>query len=100
MGERSPAQRLAPRAYLERLSEAIAAQRNANTRGIKHVAQRPDGSVLSERTTWWTYDLSGALEANEGTWMPSGARLVPIEVARSYLIKLMEAEMEARTDTA
>ena len=57
--------------------------------------QRPDGAVLSERTTWWTYDIGEALEANEGTWCPTEAQLVPVETARSYIIKLMEVDLKS-----
>lgn len=79
--------------HRERLSEAIAAQRNAGTRGVRHVCQRSDGAILSAGTMWWTYDIGEAHEANEGTWCPSGSQLVPVEVARSYLIRLMETDL-------
>jgi hypothetical protein len=42
---------------------------------------------------WWTYDIGEAYEASEMTWVPSGTQLVPVEVARSYIIKLMETDL-------
>ncbi|SIT81241.1 hypothetical protein SAMN05421665_1239 [Yoonia rosea] len=81
--------------HRERLSEAIAGQRNAGTRGVRKVIQRSDGAVLSGGTIWWTHDIEEALQANERTWCPSKAQLVPVETARSYIIKLMEADLKS-----
>lgn len=81
--------------HRERLSEAIAAQRNVDTRGVRQVIQRSDGAILSAGTMWWTFDIGEAYEANEQTWCPSGAQLVPVEVARGYIIKLMEVDLES-----
>ena len=81
--------------HRERLSAAIAGQRNAGTRGVRKVIQRSDGAILSGGSMWWTYDIGEALEANEGTWCPTEAQLVPVEVARSYIIKLMEADLNS-----
>ena len=78
-----------------RLSEAISGQRNAGTRGVRKVIQRSDGAILSGGTMWWTYDIGEALEANERTWCPSGARLVPVVTARSYIVRLMEVDFES-----
>lgn len=44
---------------------------------------------------WWTYDIGEILEANEGTWCPPEAQLVTVEVARSYIIKLMEVDLKS-----
>jgi hypothetical protein len=60
---------------------------------VRKVIQRSDGAILSGGTMWWTYSIGEALEANERTWCPSEAQLVPVEVARSYIIKLMEADL-------
>lgn len=84
--------------HRERLSAAISDQRNAGTRRVRHVIQRSDGAILSAGTMWWTYDIGEAYEANEMTWCPSGMPLVPVEVARSYIIKLMEADLESLGD--
>lgn len=81
----------------ERLSAAITEQRSADTRGVLQVIQRTDGVMLGERTAWWTYDIGEALEANEDTWCPQDARLVDVEVARSYIILFMEADLECLT---
>lgn len=79
--------------HRERLSEAIAGQRNAGTRGVRNVIQRSDGAILSAGTMWWTYDIGDAYDADEGTWCPSGSQLVPVEVAGSYIISLMVADL-------
>jgi hypothetical protein len=42
---------------------------------------------------WWTYDIGDAYDADEGTWCPSGSQLVPVEVAGSYIISLMVADL-------
>jgi hypothetical protein len=60
---------------------------------VRKVIQRSDGAILSGGTMWWTHDIGEALETNERTWCPSEAQLVPVEVARSYIIKLMEADL-------
>ena len=80
--------------HRERLSAAISSQRNAGTNGARQVIQRTDGAILSAATMWWSFDIGGALEANERTWCPpEDARLVPTEEARSLIIELMERDL-------
>jgi hypothetical protein len=64
-------------------------------RGVRKVIQRSDGAILSGGAMWWTYHIREALEANERTWCPSEAQLVPVETARSWIIKLMEADLKS-----
>ena len=88
------------RRHRERLSAAISAQRNAGTSGVRSVYQRSDGAILRSDTSWWSYDIGEALDVGEAleavdahAWHPLGAQIVPVEVARSYIIKLMEADL-------
>ena len=88
------------RRHRERLSAAISAQRNAGTSGVRSVYQRCDGSILRADTSWWSYDIGEALDVAEAleagdthAWHPLRAHIVPVEVARSFIIKLMEADL-------
>ena len=87
------ASELATQQGREKLSEAIAAQRNAYTRGFKYVIQRSDGALISNKTSFWTCDLTEALEANESTPCPSKGAMVLTETARQLLFNLMTKEM-------
>jgi len=80
--------------HREKLSAAIADCRNAGTSGINYVLQRPDGAVVSARTSWWTYDIGEAYAASEFSHGHLGSTPVPTETARSYLINIMQAELD------
>ena len=84
--------------HRERLSAAIANTRSAGTSGIKYVLQRPDGAVVSGKTSWWTFDIGEAYAASEYSEGLLEAVPVPTETARSYLIKLMEADLQVLSD--
>jgi len=97
MGERSPAQRSAYLKELaghrERLSAAIADTRNAGTSGVKKVLQRPDGAMVCSKTSYWTYNIGEAYAAGEHSYSHPEARVTPTEVARTYLMNLMKADL-------
>lgn len=58
------------------------------------MVQRSDGAVISAGTCWWTFDMGEAMDATEDTYRPPLTLLVPVEVARSYILKLMQADLE------
>ena len=78
----------------EKLSEGIAGQRTAYTRGFKHVLQRSDGAMVSNKTCWWTFDIGDAMEANEVLGCYPEAALVPTEMARQVIVYLMTKTLE------
>lgn len=78
----------------EQISEGIYAQRNAHTKGFKHVLQRADGAMISNKTCWWTFDIGVAMEANEVLGCYPEAALVPTEVARQVIVYLMTKALD------
>lgn len=79
----------------ENLSSGISDTPTANTHGYRYVLQRSDGAMISNKTCWWTFDISEALEANEVLECYPEAVLLKTDDAREVIIGLMTSVLDA-----